>query len=222
MRFVDLGLTGFLEAYKIQMELLGDISRGFSESTLLITEHPSVITVGRRGSHNNIFRSREFLCSRGIEVLDTDRGGDVTYHGPGQLVAYPVFKLENEARDIHRFLEYLENVARHFLSKYDVAGEFKPGLRGVWIKKKKIASIGIGVKKWVSYHGLAININCNLLPFSFIKPCGIEKIETTSLEKVLGYKVGINDAKYRLKSSFEELGCQNLNNRREYGKIKAS
>jgi len=205
MDIVDLGITDFSEAYQVQLDLVKKVSLGLAEDTLLITEHRSVITIGRRGSWDNIFKSHEDLSSCGIEVFNIDRGGDVTYHGPGQLIAYPIFKLENEGRDIHRFLEFLEEIARHFLMQYGIIGGSRPGFRGAWIKEKKIASIGIGVKKWVTYHGLAININCDLLPFSFIRPCGIKDVEITSLEKVLGYKLDIDDAKNKLKSSFKEV-----------------
>jgi len=205
VQIVDLGVTDYKDAYRLQMELLEKVSRGLSENTLLITEHRPVITIGRKGSWANIFKSRESLYSRGIEVLETDRGGGVTYHGPGQIVAYPVFKLENEARDIHSFLEFLEKIGSHFLMQYGLSAEPRPGLRGVWVKGKKIASIGIGVKRWVTYHGLAININTDLAPFSFIRPCGIEGVEMTSLKTILGRRLYINDAKDKLKSSFEKV-----------------
>ncbi len=205
MQIVDLGITDYKDTYRLQMELLEKVSQGLSENTLLITEHRPVITIGRKGSWADIFKSRESLSSRGIEVLESDRGGGVTYHGPGQIVAYPVFKLENEARDIYSFLEFLEKIGSHFLMQYGLSTEPRPGLRGVWVKGKKIASIGIGVKRWVTYHGLAININTDLAPFSFIRPCGIEGVEMASLKTILGGRLYINDAKDKLKSSFEKV-----------------
>jgi len=199
MRYLDLGLSDYKEAYSIQREVADKVARGVSENTLIITEHNSVITIGRTGSAEHVFKTE------GIEVLNIDRGGDVTYHCPGQLVAYPIFRLENEARDIHNFLRFLEEVGADFLSKYGVCAETMPGLRGVWVNGAKIGSIGIGVKKWVTYHGMAININADLEGFSFIKPCGIEGIKITSLEVLLKKRLDIEDAKHRLRKSFEEV-----------------
>jgi len=199
MRYIDLGLSDYKEAYKAQCEARDRVASGACEDTLIITEHKSVITIGRTGSEKNIFRTE------GIEVLKVDRGGDVTYHGPGQIMAYPIFKLENEARDIHGFLRFLEEAGINFLSKYGVGAEARPGMRGIWVRDSKIASIGIGVKKWVTYHGMAININTDLGPFSFIKPCGIDRVKITSLEELLKERVDIEDAKRRLRESFEEV-----------------
>jgi len=205
MQIIDLGLTDFLETYQFQMELVDKVSKGLCEDTLLITEHSSVITMGRVSSGDNILKSKEEISSYGIELINTDRGGDVTYHGPGQIIAYPIFKLENESRDIHRFLEFLEEVGSHFLHQYGIIANRKPGFRGVWVKDKKIGSIGIGVKKWVTYHGIAINIDLDLTPFSFIRPCGIKDVEIISLKDLLGGEVDINGAKDRLISSFKEI-----------------
>lgn len=206
MRVIDLGQTGFLEAYEIQIDLVKKVSLGISENALLLTEHRPCITIGRRGSRGNILSPEQHLRSQGIQVFDTDRGGDVTYHGPGQLVAYPIFKLENEARDIHGFLHFLETLGRHFLAQYSVTAEERPGLRGVWVSGKKIGSIGIGVKKWVTYHGIAINLNTDLTPFSFIRPCGIDGVEVSSLKNILGSReLDIEDAKDKLRTSFKEV-----------------
>jgi len=205
MRYIDLGLSEYREAYKIQLETVDRVGKGEIEDTLIITEHKSVITIGRLGSWQNIFRTKEFLAGMETEVLNVDRGGDVTCHCPGQIVAYPIFKLENEARDIHSFLRFLEEVGINFLGKYGVTAQTKPGMRGVWVNDAKIASIGIGIKKWVTYHGMAININCGPELFSFIKPCGIDGIKMVSLQELLEERIDINNAKIRLRDSFEEV-----------------
>ncbi|MFH1783044.1 MAG: lipoyl(octanoyl) transferase LipB [Candidatus Omnitrophota bacterium] len=205
MKIIDIGLKKYREAYEFQLELVEKVSRGLEPDTLIITEHYPIITLGRRSKLENILASEEELNNLGIEVLKIDRGGDVTYHGPGQLVAYPIMKLENEAKDIHIFLDYLEEVGLDFLSRYNVSGSKKSGYRGVWVGEQKIASIGIGVKKWVTYHGIAININTRLKDFSLITPCGIKDIGMTSLEKVLGKRIDIDHAKDRLVSSFKEV-----------------
>jgi lipoyl(octanoyl) transferase len=205
MRIIDLGLSDFREVYYLQQGLVKEVFQGKSENTLIITEHKPVITIGRKGSWNNIFKSGEFLALEGVDVLNIDRGGDVTYHGPGQIIAYPVFRLENESRDIHAFLRFLEDIGCHFLTQYGLIPEKISGLTGVWIKGAKIGSIGIGVKKWVTYHGLSLNINIDLDPFSFIRPCGIEGVRVTSLKNILGRDIDIKDAKDKLKISFEEI-----------------
>jgi len=205
MYIIDLGVTNFSQVYEFQMALVRDVSQGLSDDALIITEHTPVITIGRSGSWGNILASKECLASSGIDVFNTDRGGDVTYHGPGQIVAYPVFRLEKEARDIHGFLHFLEEVGSHFLMQYGISSEKRPGFRGIWVQGKKIGSIGIGVKKWTTYHGLAININTDLKAFSFIRPCGIEGVEITSLGDLLQCKLDIDDAKDRLRASFEEV-----------------
>jgi len=199
MQYIDLGLSDYKEAYRVQCDLRDRVADGACENTLIVTEHKSVITIGRTGTEKHIFKTE------GIEVLNIDRGGDVTYHGPGQLVAYPIFKLEREAKDIHGFLRFLEEVGIDFLNKYGVGSRTRPGMRGIWVGDSKIASIGIGVKRWVTYHGIAININTNLRPFSFIKPCGIDGVKITSLENLLKERLDIEDAKRKLKESFEEI-----------------
>ncbi|MDP2980571.1 MAG: lipoyl(octanoyl) transferase LipB [Candidatus Omnitrophota bacterium] len=205
MQYIDLGLSDYKEAYKVQCEVRSKVADGAFENTLIVTEHRSVITIGRRGSRGHLFMTGEFLAGLGIEVLDVDRGGDITYHGPGQLVAYPIFRLENEARDIHGFLRFLEEVGVNFLSKYGVEAGTIPGARGIWVKGAKIGSIGVGVKKWITYHGMAININTDLRPFSFIKPCGIQGVKITSLECLVKERVDIEDAKRKLRESFKEV-----------------
>lgn len=205
MRYIDLGLISYRDAYRFQLDVIERLSSGAISNTLILAEHKGVITIGRSGTSRNILRSEEYLNGLGIEIVRIDRGGDVTYHGPGQLVAYPVFKLENEARDIHNFLRYLEIVGIDFLNKYNVCAGTRPGFTGVWVKQEKICSIGIGIKKWITYHGMAININTDMAPFSFIRPCGIEGVAITSLEKILGARISIDDAKDKLRESFEEV-----------------
>ncbi|MBU1061352.1 MAG: lipoyl(octanoyl) transferase LipB [Candidatus Omnitrophica bacterium] len=205
MKVIDLGITDYLEAYEIQMGLVKEVSAGISEDTLLITEHRPVITIGRKGSWDSILRSKEELFSRGIDVFNIDRGGDVTYHSPGQIVSYPIFRLIDEARDIHNFLDFLEAVGKSFLMQYGIISEDRPGDRGLWVEGKKIGSIGIGVKKWVTYHGIAINIDPDMAPFSFIKPCGMESVKVTSLRDVLCREIDLEDAKSKLELSFKKV-----------------
>ena len=205
MKVIDLGVTDFLEAYEFQINLVKEVASGDSEDTLLLAEHKPVITIGRRSSKENILRTKEFLSSQGIDIVDVDRGGDVTYHGPGQIIAYPVFRLQSEGRDIHNFLHFLEEVGTYFLMQYGLRVQERPGLRGLWIEDRKIGSIGIGVRKWVTYHGLAINIDLDLTSFSFIRPCGLKDAKVTSLKKEIHRGVDISDAKDKLAQAFKEI-----------------
>lgn len=204
MKVIDLGVTDFLEAYEFQLSLVKEVASGDREDTLLLTEHKPVITIGRKGSEKNILRTREFLSSRGINIVNADRGGDVTYHGPGQIIAYPVFRLQGEGRDIHNFLHFLEEAGTYFLMQYGLIARERPGLRGLWIEDRKIGSIGIGVRKWVTYHGLAINVDLDLMPFSFIRPCGLRDA-ITSLKKEIPRGLDISDAKDKLAQAFKEI-----------------
>ena len=204
MKVIDLGVTDFLEAYEFQLNLVKEVASGDQEDTLLLTEHKPVITIGRKGSKKNILRTRDFLSSQGINIVNVDRGGDVTYHGPGQIIAYPVFRLHGEGRDIHNFLHFLEEVGSYFLMQYGLTAWERPGLRGLWIEDRKTGSIGIGVRKWITYHGLAINIDLDLTPFSFIRPCGLRDA-VTSLKKEISRGVDISDAKDKLAQAFKEI-----------------
>ncbi len=205
MEIIYPGLTDFSEVYEVQKKIVSEVSSGRSENTLIITEHLPVITIGRKGLRRNILVSDEFLAKKGIKVVSIDRGGDVTYHGPGQIVAYPVFRLENESRDIYRFLEYLERVGIDFLKKYGIFPRIKESFRGLWFDDKKLASIGIGVKKWTTYHGISINIKKDIAPFSYIRPCGIEGVRMVSVEEINGYEVDVDGAKCELGKSFRDV-----------------
>jgi len=204
MRIIDIGITDFLKAWEYQKAIVRDVDNGLCEDTLILTEHYPVITIGRQGKSSNILKSSEFLKKNGIDIIEVDRGGDVTYHGPGQLIGYPIFRLKDRGRDVHKFLEFLEDIGRHFLTQYGLTSKKIPGLRGIWVNGKKIGSIGIGIRRWVTYHGMAININVELTPFSFIKPCGIEDLEMTSLKELLGCDIDIDEAKLQLIRSFDE------------------
>lgn len=171
---------------------------------MILCEHPPTITLGRLAKQENILVSPEYLAQNGIQFFNIDRGGEVTYHGPGQLVAYPIFNLANHAKDLKKFLNNLEEVVIDFLLYFGIKGERRPGFTGAWVGNKKIASIGIGVKKWVAYHGIAININNDLRPFNFIRPCGLQ-VEMISLQQLCKAEVNLEKAKAILRHSFEKV-----------------
>ncbi len=163
---------------------------------MILCEHPTVITLGRSADKNNILVDIDYLFENGIKIINADRGGDVTIHIPGQLVAYFIFDIKLLGRDIHRFLRKLEDVILLFLAKYDIPGERKKNLTGVWIDDKKIGAIGIGIRKWISFHGLSVNINPDMNLFSLIRPCGIKDKGVVSLAQVINQepsRMQIND-----------------------------
>ena len=184
LEVVDLGRVDCREAYRLQEHF---IERNWSEGidTLLFCEHYPVITIGRGGSHRDILVSSNFLKEHGISVLEVNRGGALTYHGPGQIVFYPLLNLRRYKQDIRWYLRRLEDVVIDFLSQYNLEGRRRAGYTGVWLDGKKIASIGVGFRRWISFHGVAVNINIDLTPFSYLRPCGLNGDEITSLREVL-------------------------------------
>jgi lipoate-protein ligase B len=204
-RLVDLRLIDYFYAWEFQKECLNKIRYSGGLDTLIFCQHPHTITQGRISKGNSILISESEMRRFGIDFYNTDRGGDVTYHGPGQLVIYPIFNLEDFKKDIKYFLSNLEEVVIKFLRVYGINAERRNGYTGVWISDRKIASIGIGIKKWITYHGIAVNICTELKYFSFIRPCGLD-IEMTSVSKELNKEINIDrQLKQNLLRSFEEV-----------------
>jgi len=193
MRFCvyDLGLVEYKKAWDFQKETFLNVKNGKTHSALILCRHYPAITLGRMSGENNILVSKDALSNRGISLYNIERGGDVTYHGPGQITVYPVFNLEHFKKDIHWFLRNLEEVAIKTLSSVGVKSVRSPGRTGAWVGNKKIASVGIAIKNWITYHGLSINVSRHdLYNFSFIRPCGMD-VEMTSAEKTLNRAVDI-------------------------------
>jgi len=203
MHIKDLGKIEFDEAYGIQKETVqGRIDKIFVD-TLYLAEHEPVVTLGRLAKPNSVL-DENALTRNSIRILNTDRGGQATYHGPGQLVLYPIIDMEIFGKDLRRYLTFLERFALRFLLKYNMNGMRKDGNRGVWVNGKKICSIGIGVRRWVSYHGVSINIDMDLKPFSYIKVCGEQHAEVTSVAAETGEPADFRIAKVFAKYSFLE------------------
>jgi lipoate-protein ligase B len=195
MDALDLGLIEYRKAYALQKEAVDEVIAGGPER-IFFCEHPAVFTLGRLADERYILTPREELKRRGIRVLSIDRGGEVTLHAPGQMVVYPILDLKRRGKDLHEYLRRLEGAVIEFLKSYDVAAARNPGKTGVWVGRKKIASIGVGVKKWISYHGLAVNINTDLGLFSLIKPCGLD-VDMTSLADIKGQAMDFAIARRR-------------------------
>jgi lipoate-protein ligase B len=189
----DLGLTRYGDAWKLQREFFRLRTRGQIPDLLLQTEHAHVYTIGKSGSDNHLLVPRSEVDAEGAEVFHTDRGGDITYHGPGQLVVYPILDLQNFYLDVHRYLRDLEEVVILTLEEYGIAGERDPQYTGVWVGGKKLAAIGIRVSRWITMHGVAINVNSDLSYFNRIIPCGIADRGVTSVEALLSRLVGLNE-----------------------------
>ncbi len=182
---IDLGLIGYDEAYMIQKELLQKRKRNEIQDTLLVLEHKNIFTVGRSAKNNNLLVSKEELIKSKIDIKKIDRGGDITFHGKGQFVIYPILDLHKYGKDVHKYLNALEIVAIDFLKKYAVYSKTKEGFRGVWVNEEKIASIGVGISSWCTYHGMSINIKNDLKYFDMINSCGIKNCKATSLAKII-------------------------------------
>lgn len=182
LRVVGLGRMSYRQALELQRRVAGArIARRLSDDYLLLVEHPPVVTLGRAYRPEHLSTPAPDLSARGIEVHEIERGGDVTYHGPGQLVGYPIFDLAEHRKDLHWFLRQLEAALIVALDGFGLRGERNAGLTGVWIDGRKIASIGIHVRHWVTWHGFALNVTTDLSAFDLIVPCGIPGVVMTSI-----------------------------------------
>jgi lipoate-protein ligase B len=187
------GVTSYAEILELQRRVAAArISGEISQDVLLLLEHSPVVTLGRSSKEKNLVASRDFLASRGVELYEVERGGDVTFHGPGQLVGYPILDLKRHKHDLHWYLRQLEQALIATLGKFGVAAERSTGYTGVWTNGKKIASIGVHARDWVTWHGIALNVNTDLSFFDLIIPCGIAGVVMTSIEKETGASVEVN------------------------------
>jgi len=195
LKVFDLGLIDFKKAWDFQKEIFGQVKSCIIDSALILCQHYPVITLGRNSDKRNILASTQELKNRGIKVFELERGGDVTYHGPGQLTVYPIINLNYLKKDIHWFLRELEISIISTLSEFSVIGKSRQGLTGVWVYERKIASIGISIKQWITFHGFTINVRKkDLSNFSLIWPCGMS-IEMISMEDVAENSTEIHDVK---------------------------
>lgn len=190
-------LVPYRTAWEMQLQQIEKIATGKAKATVFFLEHPPVITSGKAGNDEHVLLSESALRKKGIEFIKTNRGGDVTFHGPGQLVVYLMLPLAEENRDLHAFMRKIENVGIKVLSEFGLCGSRYTGYSGVWVGDKKIMAIGVGVKKWVTFHGLAFNYGNNLEGFKYIIPCGIEDKDVTSLHYLLKKNVAREEVEER-------------------------
>lgn len=202
---VDWGRTAYREAWDRQMEVVDKRRSGECPDTLIFTEHEPVFTIGARpGAEQHLVWTEQMLRQQGIEVVKTNRGGDITYHGPGQIVGYPIISLQ-EKRDLHAYLRDLEEVLIRTVAHFGITADRREGKTGIWIGERKIAAIGVAVKTWVTYHGFALNVNPELSHFAGIVPCGITDGTVTSLEQECENPPLMGLVKSRLKAEFWDL-----------------
>lgn len=198
LEILDCGTNKYRKILDLQHELLEKRQKNEIPNTVIIVEHPDVITLGARQSANKLLISSEELTKRNIDVVEIRRGGGTTAHNPGQLVLYPVMNLKQLSLDISGYIRTLEVIGRELLMQFNLTSNIKKGYPGLWVGEKKIASIGVRVSKFLTYHGMAINIQNDLGIFDFIKPCGLDKVEMTSLSKETDKKYSMNIIKERL------------------------
>jgi len=188
----DLGRMDYAAALSLQRELVERRQSGQTGDTLLFVEHPHVITLGRNGQRQNLLAGWDHLRRAGVAFHDTDRGGDITYHGPGQLVGYPILDLRQWKRDVTAYVRALEECLIETLGEFGIAAARSPGLTGVWVAEGKIAAIGVRISRWVTSHGFALNAATDLQYFQYIVPCGLAGRAVASMDRLLGANPGLD------------------------------
>jgi len=201
----DLGLVDYHKGLLLQERLLNSRKCGAISDVLLLLQHPSVFTMGRSGIVENIIVPEETLVKEGIPVFHTNRGGDITYHGPGQLVGYPILNLRENGLTVHQYVWNLEEIAIRTLADFGIGSQRVSGRRGVWVGRQKICSLGLRVSGEVSMHGFALNVSTNLKYFTYIIPCGIIGVSITSVSKLLGREVEIGEVQENLLRHFSQV-----------------
>jgi lipoyl(octanoyl) transferase len=202
---IDLGLIDYERAWDLQHQLWSRRVEEELPDVLLFLEHPHVITLGRRGNRSHLIASPEVLETMKIPLFHAERGGDVTYHGPGQIVVYPVFNLKDYGYRLVRYVSQLEEVILSVLKDFGIVGRRDPLNRGVWVDGEKIASVGVAIKRWVSFHGLSLNYETDLKYFELINPCGLEGKKMTSMAKILRKEISREHLVERVAFYFKEI-----------------
>ena len=210
---LDLGLIDYQDAWQLQQQLVAArLEKQIDRDMLLFLEHPPVFTLGRRGGVENLLVSQAFLRDRGVPVIQIERGGFITYHAPGQAVVYPIINLHARRLGVKDFVAAMEAVMIQTAAKWGIAAERNSLNSGVWVGHNKMGSIGIALRKGVSFHGLALNVNLDLTPFSWVQPCGLEGVAMTSMQKEIGRDLKMTEVFSVLKDQFARiLGMQTEN-----------
>ncbi len=202
LNYVNIGIIPYAEAWELQRNIFEKRKEGKLSDVLLLLEHPHTYTLGKVAKREHLLLTDEQLQEREISVFDIDRGGDITYHGPGQIVGYPIISLNEWNKDSHKYLRMLEQTLIDVLGEYEIIAGRKEQLTGAWVKERKIAAIGIKISSWITMHGFALNVNTDLELFNGIVPCGIRDKDVTSMSLETGGVVSIQKVKDSLISKF--------------------
>ncbi len=205
LNILDLGTKDYKEVWKLQLNLHNSRVKGLIPDTLILVEHNPVITIGKSGARENLLVSTQELENMGIEFYRVERGGDATFHGPGQIVGYPVFDIKNGLAGIRPFIERIEGVIIRVLEDFGISAKRREKMIGVWTDYGKICSIGIAVRRWVSFHGFALNVNTDLKYFGYINPCGFRQLRMTSMAEILKERVDLSRVKQSIADHFVGL-----------------
>jgi lipoyl(octanoyl) transferase len=198
-------MAEYNEAWELQKALLAARMANTAEDSLVLLQHPPTFTFGRRYKESNLILNKDFYKNKGFAVYKTDRGGLATYHGPGQLVGYPILKMNSYTKDYYYYLRMLEEVMIRTLSDYEIKAVRNEGYTGVWVDKAKIGFIGVRIALGYTMHGFSLNVNNDVSPFNFIIPCGIQDIEITSVKKLLNTNIAIDEVQRTLVNHFEDV-----------------
>ena len=208
---VDLGRMDYKAAWKLQTDIVSARVKGIIDTDIILfLEHPAVFTLGRRGGRDHLLVSEDFLKTSGIPIVQVERGGHITFHGPGQLVAYPIVNLKARSIGVVDFVAALEDIMLATVQTWGIAAERNSANRGIWLGNNKLGSIGLAIRKGISFHGLALNVNIDLTPFSWVQPCGLEGVCMTSMKQELGSEVSMDDVCTEVKKQFESVLDINL------------
>lgn len=210
LTYRNLGITDYKVAWDLQKIIFTQVVDGETRDTLILLEHPHTYTLGKVADKKNLVSGKDYLEKNKISVFEIDRGGDITYHGPGQIVGYPIIKLEDWEKDTHKYLRALEEVIIMTCKNYGLDAGRNPKYTGVWIGNRKIAAIGVKISRWVTMHGFAFNVNTDLSLFNGIIPCGISDKEVTSLKKELAKEINISEVKTILLENFKKVFGYNI------------
>ncbi|MEW6061063.1 MAG: lipoyl(octanoyl) transferase LipB [Bacteroidota bacterium] len=202
---VNLGRTKYADAWELQRQIFSARLEHRIGDVLLLTEHDHVYTLGKAADDNHLLAKNEELSKKGVDVFWIDRGGDITYHGPGQIVGYPIIDLNQHYNDIHRYLRDIEEAMIRTLGEYGIEAGRESEFTGVWVRDEKIGAIGVKVSKWITMHGFALNVNTDLSYFDRIIPCGIFHKGVTTLQKILGREITLEDVHQKLIHHFATL-----------------
>src|ERR1700689_2852477 len=207
---VDLGLISYAAAYALQQQVVAARKRGDLPDVLLLCEHPHVITLGRNGKPEHLRANGRLLAQMNVDFCETDRGGDITYHGPGQIVGYPILDLTEHRRDVRWYVQLLEEMMIRTSAEFGIVARRVEGRHGLWVdtaadQEEKLAAIGVHLSRWVTSHGFAYNVSTDLRYFDLIVPCGISDKRATSLERILGRAVDFSEAEEKITRHFGEV-----------------